>query len=245
MKLRVLTVTDLHQRAALYEQLSAAVERHKPDVLACVGDFLDAEFEADVIPSAEAAKILAGLPCEVVFARGNHEDWRWPEFEAAWHATGRSLLALHGTACSFGPLVAIGFPCWMGSDEHYGRDRHLDRYSPEDWLPKLIRTWGPAGRTLWLMHEPPTLDLADNFFVTTDWRDAIENYLPLVTVSGHDHTTPLKTGRWHAQVGSTLCINAGQRVYPKPGKLIHCVLDFEFGSERPSLTTSFAYRKFG
>ena len=37
---RVLTVTDLHQSRALGEALRAAVERHRPDVVAFVGDVL-------------------------------------------------------------------------------------------------------------------------------------------------------------------------------------------------------------
>ena len=40
--IKILTVTDLHRVRALYEQLARAVESHQPDIVALVGDFLDA-----------------------------------------------------------------------------------------------------------------------------------------------------------------------------------------------------------
>jgi len=140
-----------------------------------------------MLSPTDAALAFAALPCEVAFVRGNHEDWSWPDFQDAWFATGRPLHALHGSGVAFGPLVVIGFPCWMGFDGHYAKCRPLDDYRYDAWLTRLMRATGPAGRALWLMHEPPTLDLGDEWAVETEWGDAIRAFQPRVVVSGHDH----------------------------------------------------------
>jgi hypothetical protein len=144
----------------------------------------------------------------------------------------------------FGPLTVVGFPCWLGSDQFYARNRPLERYTPEDWLPDLLEQTGSSGRTLWLMHEPPCMGISSHEAYVPEWLEAIEIHKPVVTVSGHDHTTPLKTGMWHTRIGMTVCINAGQRIYPKPGRLIYCLLDFEFPSGTPSLPTGFKFQRF-
>lgn len=244
-KIRVLTVTDLHQRRPLYEQLREAVAEHKPDIVACVGDFLDlGEAAGQSLSVPETVSILSGLPCELVFVRGNHEDENWRDFELEWLSLGRKLNALHGEPFGFGPLTMVGFPCWLGNDEAYSQNRSMRIYNPENWLPDLLKETGPAGRTLWLMHEPPSLEISSYEAYEPEWKCAVENWRPFVTVSGHDHSTPMKTGRWHAKIRETVCINAGQRVYPKPGELAYCVLDFQFPSETPSLPARFTFERF-
>jgi len=251
-KVRVLTVTDLHLRRSLYDQLKEAVAEHEPDVVACVGDFLDAEDpirrQDEKLSIPNAAFALSELPCEVVFTRGNHEDECWADFEQEWQLiaqeSGKKLNALHGDSFTFGPLTMVGFPCWLGNDEYFSQGRPLGRYNPEAWLPNLLKQTGPAGRTLWLIHEPPSLEIAAYVAYEPEWRDAIVHYQPLVTVSGHDHFTPIRTGQWHTKIGDTVCINAGQRVYPTPGKLVYCLIDFAFPSTKPSLPTGFNFQRF-
>lgn len=247
-KIRVLTVTDLHLREALYERLAAAVSEHKPDVVACVGDFLDEGEDTRSRPrklSVQAAALaLSELPCEVVFTRGNHEGGAWPLFEKEWRKTGKPLHALHGDYFAFGPLIMVGFPCWLGDDTFYSEGRPLARYHPDDWLPNLLALTGEAGKAFWLLHEPPTMDLAAMEAYEPEWRDAILQYQPLVTVSGHDHTTPLRSGRWHTKLGKTVCVNAGQRIWPKVGPLIYCLFDFTFPSAEPSLPSRFRFHRF-
>lgn len=237
--MKVLTVTDLHLRTVLYEGLRAAVAQHQPAVVAVVGDFLDAEGlppSSERLTPAAAALALAALPSEVVLARGNHEDWEvWPAFEQAWQSTGRELHALHGTVAQFGELAIVGFPCWLGDDEAYSEGRPLSQYHPEHWLPNLLKHTGPAGRALWLMHEPPSSEIADMGAYEPEWGPAIELYQPCVTVSGHDHTTTLKTGRWQTRIGDTICVNAGQRLFPKVGPLVYCTMEFEFPNGSPQL----------
>jgi predicted MPP superfamily phosphohydrolase len=74
--LKILTVTDLHRIERLYHELLAAVELHQPDVVALVGDFLDAIGSAQKqLENQQCAAVLARLKCQdIVFARGNHED---------------------------------------------------------------------------------------------------------------------------------------------------------------------------
>lgn len=150
---RLLTAADLHQRAGLYQRLEDAVERHQPDLVALVGDFLDVPGTgAGLLPVRECAHALARLPTgEIIFIRGNHEDMDWLTFADAWAGTGRRLHALHGESFRLGPLVVVGFPCLLGNDLAFTLGK--PPLPPLDaWLPRRMRTLGPAGRTLWLMH---------------------------------------------------------------------------------------------
>src|ERR1039458_8201850 len=65
-----------------------------------------------------------------------------------------------------------------------------------------------------------------------DLCEAIERYSPLLTVSGHDHETPVRRGCWWEKVGRTVCLNVGQKL---DGPLHYCVLEFTFPQSTPSL----------
>lgn len=192
-KVQVLTVSDLHQRQALIRDLSRAVGTQKPDVVAIVGDVLES-LECDVVnqlSALECANQLADLPVEhLLFIRGNHEDANWTEFVTAWPHEERMLVGLYGASYTVGPLVIVGFPCLMGSE--FAWCAHLAAGSnkmelvparsraelPADhklWLPQLLRHTGPAGRTLWLMHEPPTwFPLATPHTSNPEWTRAVK-----------------------------------------------------------------------
>jgi Icc-related predicted phosphoesterase len=65
-----------------------------------------------------------------------------------------------------------------------------------------------------------------------EWVDAIERFHPWMTISGHDHRSPLANKRWHHKVGQTICVNAGQ---PDPARLHYCLVEAAFGRSKPSL----------
>jgi predicted MPP superfamily phosphohydrolase len=90
LDLKILATTDLHCVGNLYVELGAAVDKHRPDVVALVGDFLDAlGSEHKQLTTANCAKALAALPCKnIIFTRGNHEYDNWSEFEGTWSKTG-------------------------------------------------------------------------------------------------------------------------------------------------------------
>ena len=243
--IRLLTVSDIHQSQTLYRQLSAAVTLHQPDVVACVGDVLDAiEFSpARQFTPAECACHLANLSAKhVVFVRGNHEDSNWTEFIAAWPHCRRPLCALYGSAISVGPLVIIGFPCFTGSEftwcAHLEAGKSEMSLSPQNpseelpveldcWLPDLMRRAGTAGRTLWLTHEPPVgRPLGNARTCNAIWTAAVERFSPRLIISGHDHESPIKNGAWNYRLGSTLCVNVGQQA----GTLHYTLAEFEFRS---------------
>jgi len=259
ISVRVLTATDLHQSRVLYNGLVVAVRQHRPDVVAIVGDALEAFSPSGKrrLSVKECAQILADLPAEhILFTRGNHEDTNWSEFVYAWPHERRRLVGLYGAACIIGPLRIVGFPCATGSEETWCE--HLSasgdtmmRYAPkhrsplpnltETWLPGLIRRCGPSARTLWLMHEcPMALPLANPRVFNPNWKEAVESYSPIVTVSGHDHETPLKSGLWHALLGGSRCINVGQA----ETVLHYAVLDFEFTDSSPRLPSKTIVRPF-
>lgn len=246
MNIRALTVSDLHQSVEHYQRLASATEAHKPDLVAFVGDFLgiDATGRSRRLSIAEAATALSALAApHLIFVRGNHEEEEWREFVDSWPMERRVLTALYGSAFKLGPFVAVGFPCDLGWEEPWRQTlpkvgNELSRKislcgrkalpaKHERWLPQLLRQTGPGGITLWLMHEPPlTMPLATPQSFNPEWTDAVEQFQPLLVVSGHDHETPMRFNAWHSKVGDTICVNPGQGA----SELHYCVLDFEFAS---------------
>ena len=259
VRVRVLTAADMHQSWLHYRSLGLATQAHRPDVVAIVGDALHAfpiSFKRQ-FTTAECAKILAKLPVEhLIFVRGNHEDSNWTQFVSTWPHERRKLTALYGAACTIGPLVIVGFPCMTGSELHWcahlaagsndmelrpAQRREPLPANPEAWLPGLMRRLGPAGRTLWLMHESPVgLPLAHPRVFNPGWTDAVERYSPKLTLSGHDHHSPLANGAWHVLFEKTMCINVGQA----ETAFHYAVLDLEFEEAVPSQPSKAIVRAF-
>jgi predicted phosphodiesterase len=82
MKLRVLTVSDLHQ-SKHYHALEKAVKLQKPDVVALVGDFLgmDVTGRSDFLSIRQAAITMSTLEApHIIFVRGNREQEEWQNF---------------------------------------------------------------------------------------------------------------------------------------------------------------------
>ena len=75
----------------LYQELARVVELQRPDVVALVGDLLDATLSRWLqLTSEECGEFLSQLSCQdTIFVRGNHEDCAWWEFAATWNKTGR------------------------------------------------------------------------------------------------------------------------------------------------------------
>lgn len=244
-KKKVLTVADLHRSSELYRLLGDAVETHKPDVVAVLGDFLDSTGETDgKLTEQECAVSLSRLPCsDIVFIRGNHEDSAWWQFAEAWQHSGRELRLLEGASFVSGPLVLVGFPCMMLGNE--GLVAELPT-SPDAWLPKLLRSHLPASRALWLAHEPPSgtvlSERTGSVSGVREWRQAIERFSPRLVMFGHDHSTPITTKRWHCRVeGGTYCVNVGQT---GSGPLHYAVVEMAFvekGLSLPRETTVTAF----
>jgi hypothetical protein len=116
-QLRVLTVTDLRQDRRRYHALAGAVEEHRPDVVAVVGDFLEPRHREGQLSIIEATRLLAQLPvADVVFCRGDREGFNWFDFKFNWPHAMRPLIALYGRAHVVGPLALLGFPCHVGSE---------------------------------------------------------------------------------------------------------------------------------
>jgi Icc-related predicted phosphoesterase len=236
----LLTVTDLHRSARLLRALSEVVAEHKPDMVALVGDFLHAfDDNEGRMTVGDCAGLLSRLPCaEVVFVRGNHEDEAWWPFAEAWSKSGRPLHALHGQVFARGPLTIVGFPCQMGDETAFIGDREPFALDPNEWLPEVIIPAGRAARTLWLMHEPPAgTPLSKRGSVVegnAEWVQAIKRFSPWLTISGHDHRTPIRSGRWHYRLDQTTCVNVGQT---DNGPLHYCLVKAEFESASPRLPT--------
>ena len=239
-QMTLLTVTDLHRSGALLEALSEAVVQRKPDIVALVGDFLHAFADNEGrVTVEECAGMLSKLPCaEILFVRGNHEDEAWWVFAEAWNKSGRLLHALHGEVFTRGPLTIVGFPCHMGDETAFICGREPFAIDPDEWLPEVILPAGRAARTLWLMHEPPAgtpLSRRGSLVEgNPEWVQAIKRFSPWLTISGHDHLTPIQSRHWHHRIGQSTCVNVGQT---DNGPLHYCLVESEFESASPSLPT--------
>jgi hypothetical protein len=149
----------------------------------------------------DCAEILADLSVDhVVFVRGNHEDVNWTEFVASWPNEQRPLIGLYGSACVIGPLVMVGFPCMTGSESRWcshlpansdrmelilSKSREPLPVETDAWLPQLLRKTGPAGRTLWLMHESPMgLPITNPSIQNPIWTSAVERFSPSLVING-------------------------------------------------------------
>lgn len=235
---RVLTVSELHQQRVLFTKLREAVDFHQPNVLALLGDFLDVPgVGAGMLGTRECAEAIARLPVpEIVVVRGNHEDWNYLSFADAMSSAGRSLTMLHGEAHVHGPLTMIGFPTLLGDETAFTIHKEPLPPHPDGWLPKVLKKTGPAGRSLWLMHEPPAgtpLSVSSGPVAgNQEWTDAIHRFSPWLVICGHDHRTPVKSGKWHHRLGDTVVVNVGQ---PHDGQLHYLVIEAEFDSGRTSL----------
>ena len=234
----VLTVADLHQSRKLYADLVKAVDEHKPDVVAIVGDCLhmgeDMEARLNV---EECAAALSSLHCkDVVFVRGNHEDENWLGFAKHWRRSPRPLTTLHGEVFKIGQVAIVGFPCLLGSEEFFIDPREPLPANPEEWLLSHMKEYGEAAQTLWLMHEPPRgTILSQNNGPTEgnqEWTDAIKRFAPWLVICGHDHHTPLENKRWYCELGSGTCINVGQTDH---GPLHYVVIKAKLPEQSPSL----------
>lgn len=227
--IRIMVVSDLHQVAKLFTLLEEAASYHRPDVLVINGDFLDIPAGGSgQLTVQDCARKLAELSVrEVVFTRGNHEGEAVWEFADVFAKSERRFATLHGEEFVYGPLAVTGFPCLLGNYEPFAFDKRPLRLNTDSWLPRLLRKTGPAARTIWIAHEPPL-----GLHACAEWRDAIAEYQPWVFVSGHDHKSATKTGKWYHQIGKTHCVNVGQ----SDGDRLHfVVIDAEFDSSRPSL----------
>lgn len=237
-RVRVLTVTDLHQSLRLYGQLAEAVRVHRPDVVAFLGDFLDVPARGTgLLTVEECAVAIAGLDVpEVVLVRGNHEDWNYLTFAEALKATGRVVVTLHGEEHVRGPMTMVGFPTQLGDETAFTLQKPPLGTHPGGWLPRLVRRLGPPARTVWLLHEPPSgtplTVSAGPISGNPEWSEAIRRYTPWLVVFGHDHATPVTRGRWHHREGDTLVVNVGQ---PHDGVLHYALIDGEFQGAAPSL----------
>jgi Icc-related predicted phosphoesterase len=99
------------------------------------------------------------------------------------------------------------------------------------------------------MHEPPAgTPLSETngpMAGNREWIEAIERFSPWLTLSGHDHESPLINKRWYYQLGRTICINLGQ---PDTGLLHYCLVQAEFRRSASALpaklkVTAFPFKR--
>ena len=243
----IIAISGLHRREALMQDLEAALERHRPNALVFLGDFLcDEEGMEGRLTNEELAERFSRLACEhLILVPGISEMFDWWAFQSAFDKIGRTYLALDSRAYAIGPMVLLGFPCSL--DEHLpslmrkqageappARERRIPKW--KGWLPRCLRRHWAASRTIWFMSEPPSgtqlTKLNGPLAGNDDWREAIHDFAPMLVVCGSDHQSPISTRRWHDTVHFSTVVNVGQ---PRNGPLHYTLIEAEFTAETPSL----------
>ena len=207
----------MHQHRALLAELASAVDRVRPAAVAFVGDLLDSNGSAQEMAGLEeCAEQVANLATpELIFVRGNHEEENWPSFASLLRGKGRRAVTLHGECHRVGATGLLGFPCFEGYEDPFLEGREALSADTMEWLPGVIDEHGTAASMIWLMHEPPAgTGLSTANTASAEWATAVRRFKPRLVVSGHDHQTPLRTRRWHAKLGRTVCVNTGQMRKP-------------------------------
>ncbi len=228
----------MHQHRALLTELVRAVERVRPAAVAFVGDLLDSNGSAPgMVELEECAEWVANLATpELIFVRGNHEEDNWPSFASLLRGKGRRTVTLHGECHRVGATGLLGFPCFEGYEDPFLEGREALSADTMEWLPGVIDEHGTAARTIWLMHEPPAgTGLSTAITANAEWATTVRRFQPRLVVSGHDHQTPLRTRRWHAKLGRTVCVNTGQTHKPP---LRYAVIDCSEAGEPERIEAS-------
>jgi hypothetical protein len=60
-----------------------------------------------------------------------------------------------------------------------------------------------------------------------EWVSATTRFSPWLVIAGHDHLTPIRSGRWYHRIGQTTCVNVG---LTDKGPLHYCLVEAEFTS---------------
>ena len=239
----MLTFADLHQSPLHFRNLPRIINAANPDVVALVGDFLDLGINEGrvVLTIKEVVACLSAIKPPLICVRGNHEDHNWTAFAEEWEKSGngKELHCLDASTYTLGPLTIVGFPCPMGDDAYWclslpktgnilntlPKGRHSVGYQHDKWMKPLQKRLGPAGRMCWLLHIPPVGRPIAHPEAFSPWFcDLVDKYLPMLTISGHDHATPLRHSTWNCKEEQTICVNVGQGGL----ETFYACVDFQF-----------------
>lgn len=97
-----------------------------------------------------------------------------------------------------------------------------------DELERLPKSKNP-GKAVYVIHMPPAgvgLDICqdEQRVGSCAVYDFIKKKQPLLTLHGHIHESPARSGIWKAKIGETVCIQPGQTHY---GALSYVIIDLE------------------
>ena len=228
----LLAVSGLRQSQSKYKQLVEAVEQHEPDVVVVCGDFLEhSRLEVrDRISVESCSSILGGLKChELILVHGLRDTSLLNQFKGAWQDDGLELCLLNRRAKALKRAVAVGFPPRLKSDDSCQKRFHEFR----QWFSPILETHVAAARTLWLLPEPPALDMHQFPQSRREWRKAIDKFLPRIVLFGCGLNVPIRDERmlWLTK-REMLLVSLGQ---PIEAPLSYCMMELMFMGDVPCL----------
>jgi len=102
---------------------------------------------------------------------------------------------------------------WQEIDDWFSYAKRLPTIEEE--LDRLVRPKDMA-KSVYVIHTPPYGIELDKVYRAADGvgskaiYDFLKRYQPKLSLHGHIHESPEVSGRWHAELGRTICIQPGQ-----------------------------------
>lgn len=214
-KLTIAQISDLHLGLMVGERRMSRVvrllERAKPDVLVCSGDFVDAQMERFDNLAAVLAEIKAPLGKFAVM--GNHE------FYAGIRQSERFLkdagfMLLRNQEYSLDDLFRI-----VGVDDPVGRSRYYQEAAANQSENELLAHSDSQVFTILLKHRPTVDDESQGHFdLQLSGHTHGGQIFPFNLVVKHFY--PKHNGLYHLEKGSSLYVNRGTGTWGPPMRFL-------------------------
>jgi Icc-related predicted phosphoesterase len=217
--MRAIFVTDLHGSKWKYERLFEAAKDFRANVVINGGDMLpqnepfrQGEFIADYLDNHFAQFNSAGI--YYLCYLGN-DDLRI--FDQLFEETCNKYSFVvddYIFQAQFGKGLLSTPDGWQEIDDWFAYAKMLPTIEEE--LNRLVRPKDMA-KSVYVIHMPPYRLGLDKCYHGAEVGSKtiynfLDNYQPKLSLHGHIHESPEVTGRWHAKLGGTICIQPGQLI---------------------------------
>jgi len=189
--MKIYAFSDIHENITSMKKVEAAVKKEDPDLVICVGDFTVFEQYLE-----KMIDWMDSLPKPVLLIHGNHED---EEIVEKYCSFKHNLTFMHKQIKEINGITFVGHGGGGFSKKYPDFEKFVEENKKELEGKKLVL----------LTHAPPyetKLDLMHMGHVgSKSYKEFIDNYKPVLALSGHIHETFTK----EEKIGETLASNPG------------------------------------
>lgn len=187
--MKLLVLTDLHQKTNMIPWINDLIDTEKPDAVLCLGDI------TDLGTTEDAVSILASVHGNKYVLPGNCDTWDVPKAISSvatdMHGKAMDLLGHYIAGLGGGTVSPFNSPFELSENEIDSLLRPISKKG------MILMTHAPAFDTL--DHIPNGTPVGSHAI-----RKIIDDFEPILAVSGHIHEDiGIKT------IGRTVCVNPG------------------------------------